>query len=135
MTSTETYSIIYFDGVCNLCNASVDFVISRDSTKKFRFASLQSEKGQEILNENKLNKDDYDSFILEHKGRVYLKSTAALKVAILLGFPFNLMGIFILVPPFLRNCAYEFIAKNRYKWFGKKETCRLPSPEERALFL
>ena len=133
--TNKPYSIIYFDGVCNLCNASVDFVIKRDKNKKFRFASLQSEAGQKILVENNFNQSDYDSFILEHKGKVYIKSTAALQVAINLGFPLNLMGIFLLIPSFIRNWVYEQIAKNRYKWFGKKETCRLPSAEERALFL
>jgi predicted DCC family thiol-disulfide oxidoreductase YuxK len=135
MKNENTFSVIYFDGVCNLCNASVDFVIKRDKNKKFRYASLQSETGQKILAENKFNKSDYDSFILEHKGNVYIKSTAALQVALNLGFPINLMGIFLIIPSFIRNWVYELIAKNRYKWFGKKETCRLPSPEERALFL
>ncbi len=133
--TNKPYSIIYFDGVCNLCNASVDFVIKRDKNKKFRFASLQSEAGQKILVENNFNQSDYDSFILEHKGNVYIKSTAALHVAINLGLPLNLMGIFLIIPSFIRNWVYELIAKNRYQWFGKKETCRLPSAEERALFL
>ena len=135
MNKAELFSIIYFDGVCNLCNASVDFVIKKDKNKKFRYASLQSEAGQKILAENNFSKADYDSFILEHKGKVYIKSTAALQVAINLGFPLNLMGIFLLIPSFIRNWVYELIAKNRYQWFGKKETCRLPSAEERALFL
>jgi predicted DCC family thiol-disulfide oxidoreductase YuxK len=135
MSKIDQYSIIYFDGVCNLCNASVDFIIKRDSKKQFRYASLQSEAGQKILADNQFNKDDYDSFILHHKGKTYIKSTAALKVALIIGFPLNLMGIFLIIPPIVRNWVYEWIAANRYKWFGKKETCRLPSKEERALFL
>lgn len=131
----QDFDIIYFDGVCNLCNASVDFIIKQDSHRKFRFASLQSQKGQAILKANQLNPEDYDSFILESGSDVCIKSTAALKVASKLGFPINLMAVFLIIPPFIRNGIYSWIAKNRYKWFGKKETCRLPSPEERALFI
>lgn len=132
---TTPYDIVFFDGVCNLCNASVDFIIKHDKKKRFRFASLQSERGQAILKANQFNPNDYDSFILETQGKVYIKSTAALKVVAQLGFPFSLMMIFRIIPPFIRNAVYSWIAKNRYKWFGQKETCRLPSPEERALFL
>lgn len=131
----QEFDIIYFDGVCNLCNASVDFIIKHDSQRKFRFASLQSQKGQAILKANQLNPEDYDSFILESGKKYFIKSTAALKVAGKLGFPIKLMTIFLVIPPVIRNGIYSWISKNRYKWFGKKETCRLPSPEERALFI
>ena len=127
--------LILFDGVCNLCNASVDFVIKRDKNKKFRYASLQSETGQKILAENKFNKSDYDSFILEHKGNVYIKSTAALQVALNLGFPINLMGIFLIIPSFIRNWVYDYIAKNRYKWYGKQEACMIPTQNLKSKFL
>ncbi|TNE73801.1 thiol-disulfide oxidoreductase DCC family protein [bacterium] len=129
------HSIVYFDGVCNLCNASVDFIIKRDLKAKFKFASLQSDLGQKILQENQFNSDDYDSFILEQNGNVYIKSSAAIRVAMQIGFPWSLLGVFLAIPPFIRNIVYSFIAKNRYKWFGKKETCRLPTPEERARFI
>lgn len=127
--------IIFFDGLCNLCNASVDFVVSHDANRLFRFASLQSELGEEVLKKHKLSAQAYDSFILLEKGTLYIKSSAALRVARHLGLPISLLWIFIIVPPFIRNAVYSWVAQNRYKWFGKKETCRLPTPEERALFL
>ncbi len=135
MKNSSQFSIIYFDGVCNLCNASVDFIIKHDKKRRFRFASLQSEWGQQILKDQNFNSNDYDSFILKDGIQVFIKSTAALKVCAKLGFPWNLLSIFVIVPAPIRDVVYSWIAKNRYRWFGKKETCRLPSTEERRLFL
>lgn len=136
MEKSSQFSIVYFDGVCNLCNASVDFIIKRDKKRRFRFASLQSKQGQSILKELHFNLEDYDSFILQDvDGNVFIKSTAALKVCAKLGFPWNLLSVFVIVPASIRDIGYSWVAKNRYRWFGKKETCRLPSHQERSLFL
>lgn len=128
-------SIILFDGVCNLCNSSVQFVIKHDKDKKFMFASLQSTAGQLLLKQFDLPLQDFNSFILIENEKVFLKSTAALMVAKQLKGAVKLLYGFIIVPPFIRNGAYNFIAKNRYKWFGKKESCILPTAELKARFL
>lgn len=130
-----TERILLFDGVCNLCNASVDFVIRHDGKQRFRFASLQSEFGQKVLKEHELDQSDIDSVVYLENGNVHLKSSAALRIFLRLGGLWPLMGVFIIVPPFLRNVVYDLIAKNRYRWFGRKETCRVPTQEERARFL
>ena len=128
-------SIILFDGVCNLCNSSVQFVIKHDADKKFMFASLQSTAGQLLLKQFDLPLQDFNSFILIENEKIFLKSTAALMVAKQLKGAVKLLYGFIVVPPFIRNGAYNFIAKNRYKWFGKKDSCILPTPELKARFL
>lgn len=128
-------SIILFDGVCNLCNSSVQFVIKHDKDKKFMFASLQSTAGQLLLKQFDLPLQDFNSFILIENEKVFFKSTAALMVAKHLKGAVKLLYGFIVVPPFIRNGAYNFIAKNRYKWFGKKDSCILPTPELKARFL
>lgn len=128
--------LILFDGVCNLCNSSVNYVIKHDKNNVFMFAPLQGETGKAIFNEYNLEVSKIDSIILysEEKG-IKIKSTAALNIASKLGFPNNLLTIFLIIPPFIRNWVYNFIAKNRYKWYGKKESCRIPTPELRAKFL
>lgn len=128
-------SVIIFDGVCHLCNASVDFVMKRDQKRMFRYTANQMEAGQKILRDNGINPDQIETVYLYENGTLYDKSSAALRIARKLGFPYNLAFGFIIVPAFIRNIVYNLIAKNRYKWFGKKETCRLPTAEERSLFL
>lgn len=127
--------VIIFDGVCTLCNSSVDFVIRNDKKCQFRYTANQMEVGREILRDQGLDPDNIHSVYLYQDGELYSKSTAALRVARLLGFPFSLTWGFMVIPAFIRDVVYDWIASNRYKWFGKKETCRLPSAEERALFL
>lgn len=127
--------LILFDGVCNLCNSSVQFVIKRDSQKKFHFASLQSDCANEILSRFYKDTPNLNSFILVQKGKVYTRSTAALKVASQLSGPIQLMFLFIIIPPFLRNAVYDFIAARRYHWFGKKETCMVPDDSVKERFL
>lgn len=127
--------VIFFDGVCNLCNSSVQFIIENDKENLFKFASLQSNYGQETLLQNNLNVNEFNSFIFQDGEKLYFESTAALKVAKQLKFPISLLYIFIIVPPFIRNGVYNFIAKNRYKWFGKKNECWLPSPDLKAKFI
>ncbi len=137
MTSKQSplTPVIIFDGVCHLCNSSVDFVIRKDQQRQFRYTANQMEAGQKILRAHGLNPEQIQSVYLLENGNLYSKSTAALRIARHLGFPWSLAWGLILVPAFLRNLVYDLIARNRYKWFGKKETCRLPTPEERALFL
>lgn len=128
--------LILFDGVCNLCNASVLYVIKRDKKDMFRFATLQSEIGKQIIQHYRLDTSKTDSILLysETKG-LSIKSSAALQIAKHLGFPYNLTSIFFIIPPFIRNWVYDYIAKNRYKWYGKKEQCMVPTPELKAKFL
>lgn len=128
-------ALILFDGICNFCNASVQFVIKRDAAGYFKYAPLQGQTGQRILAENKRPVNDFDSFILYEQGRIYQKSTAALRVARKLNGFWPLLYVFIIVPPFIRNFFYGIIAKNRYKLFGKKDDCMIPSPEIRSRFL
>lgn len=132
---TENHKIILFDGVCNLCNASVDFLIRHDKNDIFRFASLQSDIGIELQKKFNLDPEELKTFFLIDGDKYYSRSTAALRAAKELGFPWNLAYIFILVPPFIRNGVYRLISRYRYKWFGKRSTCRLPTPEEKAKFL
>ena len=134
-TQEKADKIIYFDGVCNLCNASIDYIIRRDRKRIFRYVSLQSKEGQELLRRENLPSDDYKSFILEDGDKVYIKSSAALRVMRQLGGFYTLSSIFLVIPRTLRDWVYSIIANNRYKWFGKRSTCRLPSPEESELFL
>lgn len=127
--------IILFDGVCNLCNTSVQFVLKRDTKATFKFASLQSNAGQKLLADFKLPLDEFNSFIYIDDGKLYTRSSAALRVAKELNFPWKLMFGFIVVPPFIRNFVYDIIAKNRYKWFGKRESCMIPTAELKQRFL
>jgi predicted DCC family thiol-disulfide oxidoreductase YuxK len=113
----------------------VQFVIRRDNTGHFLFASLQSEVGKKILAEKNLPANKIYSFILVENGKVYNRSTAALKVFRKLKGLWRLLYGFIIVPKFIRDGIYQFIAKNRYQWFGKKNECMIPSPELRARFL
>jgi predicted DCC family thiol-disulfide oxidoreductase YuxK len=127
--------VIIFDGVCNLCNASVDFVIRRDRRGQFLFASNQSEAGRALLSRFGVAPGDVQSVYLVEGDRIASRSTAALRTARRLGLPWSLAAAFLAIPRPLRDVVYDFIARNRYRWFGKKETCRLPTPEERARFL
>ncbi|GAB3657836.1 thiol-disulfide oxidoreductase DCC family protein [Echinicola sediminis] len=133
--TNSRYDIVLFDGVCNLCNKAVDFIIQRDSNNHFKLASLQDEVSKKLLKEKKLNEDYLDSIILLKDNKVYYKSRAALEIAKKLQGLWPLLYAFIIVPPFLRDPIYDWIAKNRYKWFGKRETCRFPTEEDKKKFL
>jgi predicted DCC family thiol-disulfide oxidoreductase YuxK len=128
-------NIILFDGVCNFCDSSVNFIIDRDKNNLFKFAALQSEKGQEILENFHLPKNDFDSFILIENDKVYKKSSAALKIAGKLGGVWKIFYPLIIIPKFIRDFFYSLIANNRYKLFGKKDSCRIPTPELKQKFL
>lgn len=135
-TDSEIGDVILFDGVCNLCNASVDFVIRRDRKKRFQFAPLQSGIAKDLLKGRMIDPTKLDGIILvQRDGSVSQKSTAALKVAAHLGGLWPVLYVFIWLPRILRDTIYDFIAKYRYAWFGKKDTCRLPTSEERDRFL
>jgi len=127
--------IILFDGVCNFCDAAINFVLKQDKKGVFRFAPLQSEAGQRILRQYNLPIKDFESFVLIDAGKVYKKSAASLRVLNNLAWYWKVSQIFWIVPRFIRNAIYDFIAKNRYKWFGKKEECMIPTPEVRNRFL
>lgn len=127
--------IVLFDGVCNLCNKSVQFIIKRDKKKIFRFASLQSEFGQQVLNRHHLPTDDFNSFILLEGDTVFTQSRAALRVLKHLGHGWQIFYGFIIIPKFIRDGIYKWIARNRYKWFGKREVCMIPTPELKSRFL
>jgi predicted DCC family thiol-disulfide oxidoreductase YuxK len=128
--------IILFDGICNLCNKSVLKVIKNDKKNTFLFAPLQSKFGQEIINYLKIDISKIDSIILYEPGVSYdIKSTAVLKAMNDFGGLWFLTQVFFIFPEGLRNFIYDYIAKNRYKWFGKKESCILPTPELKAKFL
>lgn len=128
--------IVFFDGLCNLCEASVQFIIRHDPQKKFRFAALQSEYGQHFLREHDFENRDFDSLIfVDESGRILTCSVAWLRIMRHLNALWPLMTVFFVVPPFMRDALYRFIAKKRYAWFGKKDICWLPTPELRGRFL
>lgn len=126
---------ILFDGVCNLCNSSVQFVIHRDPHRSFQFAALQSTSGKGLLQEHHLPEGNLYSVILIREGTVYQRSSAALQIARGLTGLWPLLYVFIIVPPLIRNAVYDWIASNRYRWFGEKNECMIPTPELKSRFL
>lgn len=131
----DSTKIILFDGVCNLCNSSVQKVIENDDRNVFRFASLQSDFGQKFLEENSFSRDQYNSMILIDGNKFYTQSEAALRIGKELKGIYKVSSLLLLVPKFIRNAVYNLIAKNRYTWFGKKESCWLPTPELKQKFI
>ncbi len=132
----EGKKIILFDGVCNLCNRSVQFVIRRDKKDLFRFAALQSEAGERLVRERGIDTSKVDSIILIEPGvAYYVKSEAALRIARSLSGIWPILGIFLWLPDKLRDVVYDLIARNRYRIFGKQDACMVPSPELRKKFL
>jgi len=127
--------IILFDGLCNLCSSAVTFIIKRDKKNVFRFASLQSARGKELLDTFDIDPVKTDSLILISKEKAYLRSSAALRIARGLNGGYPLLSGFLILPEFLRDGIYDFIARNRYNWFGKKESCMIPTPEVKSKFL
>ncbi len=130
-----TKPILLFDGVCNLCNGAVQFILKRDPKGNLLMASLQSEVGQGYLKKFGLDSENFDTFILIEDDKYYTRSTAALRVAKRLKGLWPLMYMFIIIPAFIRNAVYSFVAKRRYKWFGKREVCMFPTPEMKKRFL
>ncbi len=138
LTNLPTYQfhpVILFDGVCNLCNGFVQFVITRDPHERFAFASLQSHAAAKLLKGRYQVVDVPESIVLVDGDRLYTQSTAALRVARGLRFPWNLAYAFVIVPKPIRDVVYGWVARNRYQWFGKRDVCMVPTPELRARFL
>jgi predicted DCC family thiol-disulfide oxidoreductase YuxK len=127
-------AIILFDGVCNFCNSSVQFIIKRDPTGYFKFASLQSETGQQLLKKYGVSKE-IDSLIVIEKQSVYIKSSAALQISRKLTGFWSFFSILRVFPPLFRDYLYDLVAKNRYNWFGKSDNCMLPTAEMKKRFL
>jgi predicted DCC family thiol-disulfide oxidoreductase YuxK len=127
--------VILFDGVCNFCNGAVNFVIKRDKTAQIQFAPLQSEKGRLFARQFGFNEEELKTFIFIEDNKFYTKSTAALKVCRYLGALWPLCYGLMIIPKFIRNVVYDLVAKNRYKWFGRRDTCMMPTPEVKARFI
>lgn len=127
--------VILFDGICNLCNATVQFILKRDKDSNFKFASIQGEFGQITLTRFGLAASNPNSFVLLEGEKIYTHSTGALRVFLHLGGVWKILYGFIIVPRFIRDAVYNFIARNRYKWFGKQNTCYLPTADLSNRFL
>lgn len=131
----HTHPILFFDGLCNLCTASVQFIIRHDPKQRFRFASLQSTTARSILGQPVLATDQPDSFLLWENGTVYSRSEAALRVTKRLSGAWPLLYVFRIVPVGIRDGIYHIVARNRYRWFGRKNECWVPSAALQQLFL
>lgn len=127
--------ILLFDGNCNLCNNSVKFIFKHEKKPTLLFASLQSEKGIELLKQMNINHLNIDSIVLIKNQKIYIKSSAALRLTLYLKGLYPLLFCLLIIPPFIRNKVYDFIAKNRYKWFGKTESCMIPDKSISKRFL
>ncbi|MEQ8424591.1 MAG: thiol-disulfide oxidoreductase DCC family protein [Cyclobacteriaceae bacterium] len=128
-------AIILFDGVCNLCNGSVQFIIKRDPKRKFSFAALQASFGQAQLKRLGVSDESLESIVLLKDGRFYQRSNAVLEIAKMLGGLWPIFYVFKIVPTFIRDWIYKWIATNRYRWFGKKDQCMIPTPDLKSRFL
>jgi predicted DCC family thiol-disulfide oxidoreductase YuxK len=129
------HAVILFDGVCNLCNGTVNFIIDHDPQGYFRFAPLQSDVAREKLAGTAAADADLDTIVLVENGTAYVRSTAALRIARRLTGPWSLLSLFLVVPRPLRDVVYNWVAANRYDWFGRRDQCRLPTPELKERFL
>jgi predicted DCC family thiol-disulfide oxidoreductase YuxK len=128
--------IVLFDGVCNVCNRATQFLIRHDlPPARFRFAALQSESGRRLLREHGLSTDELDTFVLVEGARAFVRSTAALRVCRHLGLPWSLLGVLAVVPAPIRDRLYRWFARNRYRWFGKRDSCMVPTDDIRSRFL
>lgn len=127
--------ILLFDGVCNLCSGSVQFMLKRNSKANIRFASLQSEFAKEVLRNSDLPSNYLHSLVLLENGKTYVKSDAALRLSKHMDGIWKIGSVFLIIPRFVRNAVYDLIAKYRYRWFGKKDVCWLPKPEWKDRFL
>ncbi|MCX7743057.1 MAG: thiol-disulfide oxidoreductase DCC family protein [Flavobacteriales bacterium] len=129
------HPIVLFDGVCNFCNASVQFIIKHDSNAIFRFASLQSKLAMDIIREVGLEENKVNSVVLVYKNKVYIQSDAALNIVKMLSGIWPVFYLLIIIPKPVRDFFYNVIARNRYRWFGKKDQCMVPPPELKYRFL
>lgn len=134
-TLIQNNSILLFDGHCNLCSGVVQFILTKEKNNLLYFASLQSEAGAAILAHFHINPAEVDSLVLVEQGRSYIKSAAALRVARYLKGLYPWLFGFIIVPPFIRNMVYDYVARHRYKWYGRQESCMVPQPRWARRFL
>ena len=132
---SSTHPILLFDGHCTLCTNSVQFVLKHEKNKNIQFASLQSTIGKKLLQEHHINPNEVDSLVLIINEKVYTKSSGALQLTKYLKGLYPLLFGFIVVPSFIRNAVYDYVARNRYKWFGKSDHCMVPTPELKERFL
>lgn len=132
---TKDDRVLVFDGVCNLCDGGVNFLIGRDKHARIRFAAAQSVPGQELLKHFEMPIDEFDTMVYVEQGASYVKSTAALRVALQLPFPWPMLGVGLVLPRFLRDWVYDRVAKNRFRMFGIKDHCMVPTDDVRARFL
>lgn len=130
----DSDKIVLFDGVCNFCATSVQFIIRHDKTNSLKFASLQSALGQELLTKYNMSKD-LEGVVFIENNKAYFKSAAAFKIVRYFGGFWRILNVFPILPLFVTDFGYDIIAKNRYRWFGKKDSCMIPSPEIRSRFL
>ena len=128
-------ALVLFDGVCNFCNSAVDFIIDRDPAGHFRFAALQSESARRVLADCRLPSGFLDNIVLVEDGACHARSTAALRILRHLRGPWTLLYVLVLIPRPIRDTAYDWLARHRYRWFGKRSECSIPSPGIRARFL
>ena len=128
-------AVVLFDGVCNLCNGFVRFVIPRDPLGRIRFAALQSEAARRLMAPTGVTRGDADSIVLVERERAFVRSEAALRIARQLRFPWPLLYGLVLVPRPIRDWAYDIVARNRYRWFGRRDVCMMPGPETQDRFL
>lgn len=136
MNISKERPVLLFDGVCNLCNRAVQYVIKHDTRRRFLFASLQSDTGHKIMDAYKAAGNKLpDSMVLYYKGKYYTRSGAALRSAWLMGGFTAIWAIGLIVPPFIRNIVYDWVACHRYKWFGQMDVCMVPAPELNDRFL
>ena len=135
MADHQEKKIVLFDGVCNLCSSSVQFILKRDKKDQFLFGSLQGAYGQDVLKKFGMPADEFNSFMLLEGENLYTKSSGALRMLKHLGGAWSMLYVFMIVPKFIRDAVYNTVAHNRYKWFGKKEECWLPKPEWKKKFL
>jgi predicted DCC family thiol-disulfide oxidoreductase YuxK len=131
----DNNKIVLFDGVCNLCNSSVQFIIKHDKKKQFLFASLQGEFGQEVLKKNNFSTESLNTLILIEGDKIFTRSTGVLRMMKHLGGGWSLLYGFIIFPKFIRDAVYNWVSKNRFKWFGKKDECMIPTKELKERFL
>ena len=127
--------VIFFDGVCNLCNASVQFVIAHDKKDQFKFTALQGDYAKEVLSKFNADPQKLNTILLLQEGKLYTKSSAALRVAGKLNGLIPLLYVFLLVPKFIRDWFYDIIARNRYRWWGRQESCWVPTPDLKSKFI
>lgn len=135
MPVTANGPVILFDGVCNLCNGAVTWVIERDTHAQFRFASLQSDAARSALSSVAAPAIMPDSIVLLDADGVHVRSDAALRIGAALGFPWSLLSLARIVPRVIRDAVYDYIARNRYRWFGRRDVCMLPAPGVANRFL